>query len=1048
MRRHASLILTTVSAAALLPAAALAQTPSSAPVDATPSTEQEQTPPGNAADITNASGEPSSNEGAIVVTGSRVRRSNFNTPSPVDIITRDDRVLAGSRSTGDIQQSASVTSGTSQINGSFLGFVSEGGPAADTVGLRGLSSSRTLVLLNGRRLAPAGVGPQLISADLNVLPTSMVQRIEVLREGASSVYGSDAIAGVVNVITDTKLNGIVLDAYTDQPVQHGGGGRTYRTSLSAGHVFERGHITASVEFRQRTGMRVGDREKFSCPRDLFFKVGKEVGSIDPATGQLSCFPYALSTGTGTASGYGVAAGFIVPSSRITYDNGDINTLRAVNGLTRVSPSPVQLKDHVISPVTTYTAYVPGGYELGALGDAEVYGEALFTRRKSHQDATYQLNIDQSQLSPNIEIYGGSYAGTPLSVYGYPTSPFFPNSAANANYVLFTPFIIPDKPYHSEQRVDFFRANGGLRGNLPVGDWRYDANVQVSRTKSRQAITLITAPNLSNALQTVLAPAGTPAELTVRALPGQAGAGNVYTCASNVANGAFVSGSTCAPLNMYDPNIMIGGHLPDAVYNYLFDDQVGHTAFRQTTFSLNLDGSLITLPAGDVRAAIGLEHRSDFINDVPPEAAQNGTLYNYSSAGITRGSDKVNEVYGELNIPLIREKPFFYALELDGSLRYTHYRSYGSDVTYHLNAQWAPAEFLRFRGNYGTSFRAPNLYEQYVADQTGFYGASADPCSGFGQQDPSTNVYKNCLATLTPILGAGAVNYIATAGPEVTTQGGAGNLKAEHSKSYGFGGVLTLPRTIADLSLAVDYFHVRVKDEVAVLGTLILSRCYEADDFPNNRYCDLIGPRRPASDPQKGTLASFNNPYLNVSAQAVSGIDFDLRYATGLFDGRFVAQAKATRMIHQYYKLFADEEATDYNGTLGVQGFGAGPKWTGTLDLRYTTPDDVTFRWGVTYVGPQDSTDLVGPGVAPLGLGPVDTDLHAEHYWEHGASIQWRWKNVGQFTIGVNNLFNAHPPVISSFPTSAGQYTRIGNYFNSSNYDLIGRSVFFNVTRQF
>ena len=109
---------------------------------------------------------------------------------------------------------------------------------------------------------------------------------------------------------------------------------------------------------------------------------------------------------------------------------------------------------------------------------------------------------------------------------------------------------------------------------------------------------------------------------------------------------------------------------------------------------------------------------------------------------------------------------------------------------------------------------------------------------------------------------------------------------------------------------------------------------------------------------------------------------------------------------------------------------------------------MTFRWGVTYVGPQDSSDIVDPAVAPLGLGPVDTDLRAETYWEHGASIQWRWRDVGQFTIGVNNLFNAHPPVISTHTTTGGQYTRIGNYFNSSNYDLLGRTVFINVTRQF
>jgi len=995
-----------------------------------------------------------SNNTDIVVTGSRIRRDNFTTPSVVDIITRDDRVLAGSRSTADILQSSSVTSGTSQINGSFLGFVSEGGPAASTVGLRGLSSSRTLVLLNGRRLAPAGVGPQLVAADLNVLPTSVVQRVEVLREGASSVYGSDAIAGVVNVITDTKVNGLTLDVFTDQPIEHGGGGRNYRLSATGGHVFDRGHITASFEYREVTGMRVGDRKEFSCPRDLFFNsAGQEVGQVDPATGKLQCFPYTTGGGSGIASGYGIAQSFTLPASRLTYLNGNINTIGAVNGINRVSPSQQQLHDHVISPVRTYTGYVNGAYELGLLGDAEIYGEALFTRRESHQDFTRQLSIDTTPgvLSDRIEIYGGSYAGTPLSAYGYPTSPFFPNSVANAGYQVFTPFIIPNRQSVSSQRVDFFRGNGGLRGNLGLGDWKYDANFQYSRTRSRTSITQTTKTRLSNALQTVLAPAGTPDNLTTIALPGQAGAGNRYTCASNVSGGALIAGASCVPLNLYDPAIMIGGQIPDNVYNYLYQDDVGHTAFNQSTISLNVNGSLFDLPAGPVGAALGYEHRHDYIRDVPSLASQNKELYNYTSSNITQGSDTVDEVYGEVSIPVLKDKPFFNLLDVNLSGRYTHYKSYGSDFTYHVNGQWSPVEFVRFRGNYGTSFRAPNLYEQFVADQTGFYGGNVDPCTGFGALPTTSNVYKNCLAALTPILGAAAPNFIATAGPQVTTRGGAGLLKAEHSTSYGFGVVLTAPRNVADLSFSVDYFNVSVKDEVTTLGNLILNRCYEADDFgPNNVYCALINPRRPASDPQKGSLTSFLNPYLNVSEQRASGIDFDLRYGTGLFGGKFLLKAQATRNLHQYYQLFATDERTDYNGTLGVQGFGAGPKWVGNAEVRYTFPGDVvTFRYGVQYVGSQDSSDSVDPTLSPAPfLGVINADLKAEEYFNHGISLQFKIQEVGQITMGINNLTNTLPPRISSFPTSDGQFTRIGNYFNSSNYDLVGRSFFMNVTRTF
>jgi len=1016
------------------------------PVEAAPAQDQTAAP----APLPEAS-PPADQSDDIIVTGSHIRRDNFDTPSSVNIITRDDRVLSGSRSIADALQSSVITSGTSQINGAFLGFVSEGGAAANTVGLRGLGSSRTLVLLNGRRLAPAGVGPQLVAADLNTLPSALVERVDVLRQGASSVYGSDAIAGVINIVTDTKINGVTLDLFTDQPIEHGGGGRTMDAAITGGKTFDRGHIIASFEYHEISGLRVGDRPEYSCPRDFYHDAtsGAEVGSIDPNTGKLMCFPYTTGGGTGIASGYGIAQSFTRPASRITYANGNINTIKAVNGINRVGPSPMQLEDHLTSPIKTFTGYLNGSYELGMLGDAEIYGEGLFTRRDSYQDSTYQLNLNGSNLSKRNEIYGGTYYGTPISVYGYPTSPFFPNSLANAGYNIFTPFIIPDRESRSSQRIDFYRFNGGVRGNTGLGDWRYDANFQYSETRSSETLQgQINVNHLNNVLQTVLAPAGTPANLITTALPGQANAGQNFTCASNVSNGAIIAGASCVPLNLYDPNIMIGGHIPANVYNYLFGSFVDHSRFRQETISLNFDGTLFTLPAGPVKGAVGFEHRYDYIRDTPSPEAQAGLLYNRSSGGITTGSDVVNEVYAEIDAPLLKDQPFAKLLEIDPSVRYTHYRSYGSDTTYHVNGQWAPADFIRFRGDYGTSFRAPNLYEQYVASQTGFYGGNVDPCNGFGSGDPNSNVYKNCLAQLTPILGANAINYIATSGPQVTTVGGAGLLKAEHSTSYGFGAILTLPKTIADFSFAVDYYHIAVKDEVTVLNNLVLNRCYEASDFgPGNPYCALIAPRRPATDPQKGTLASFRNPYLNVAEQTTSGIDFDLRYATGLFGGKFLAKIEATRSLHQTFQLFSTDPVDDFNGTLGQQGAGSGPKWVGSADLRYDFPGDkVTFHYGLTYVGPQDSTpDTI---VNPPFLTNVKYDLHAEAYYKHDISIQYRWKDVASITFGVNNLFNTLPPTLSSYPTSAGQFTRVGNYYNSSNYDLFGRSLFLRVIRTF
>lgn len=1049
MRSWNALILSSISLTALVASPAFAQ--AAAPVDTTPQKAQENQKARNAAP-TNAEGQTAQGPAAIVVTGSRIRRDNFSTPQNIDIVTRQDQVLAGTRTTAETLQSATITSGTSQISGSFLGFVSEGGQAAETVGLRGLGSSRTLVLLNGRRLAPAGVGNQLIAADLNVLPTAIVQRVEVLREGASSVYGSDAIAGVINIITDTSINGVTVDGFADHPLI--GSGDTLRGSVTAGKTFDRGHITASFEYTQKNGLRLGDRNDTSCPRDLFFVNGQEVGQRDPSTGKLRCFPFQYD-GLGIASGYGTYFNFNTGTAgRITfpgYATGNPSLFGSpvvVNNVNlRPSPSPTQLLDHVISPVKTYTGYLNGAYDLGILGDSELYGEALYTRRTSHQDFASQISIDQRQLGYGVQVYGGSYAGTPLQDFGYPVSPFFPTSWANAGVNYFKPFIVPNKPSWSTQRVDYFRGNAGLRGNLGFSDWRYDANYQVSRTRAVEDVFNINTTRFANALNAVAAPSGTPAQYITTGLPGQTGAGIGYTCASNLTNGAY-NGGTCAPLDVYDPQVLLYGNIPDSVYNYIYQRNIDHTAFDQDTAQVVLDGTLFSLPGGSAKGAFGFEHRRDRIEDVPSEAARTGNLYNRASAGITKGSDIVNEGFGEVDLPFFKDRPGLSLLELDASGRYTHYRSYGSDFTYHVTGQWAPVREIRFRANYGTNFRAPNLYEQFVADQTGFYGGSVDPCSDFGQTVPvGSTRYNNCLAALTPILGANATNYVDSSSITVTTRGGHGQLKSEHAKTWGFGGVFTMPRRIADFSLAVDYWNITVKDEVSTLGSTILDFCYDATDFATNKYCSFVGPRLGASaGAHAGDLTTLDNPYLNVSKQQASGIDFDARFATRLAGGRFQTQLQATRNLHQKLQVFAGNVNFDYNGTLGYPGFGAGPKWVGSLDTRFTTANNITFRWGVKYIGRQSSEKLVDPFT--IGGQPVTADLVAEAYWEHGVSVQFQWPNIGQVTFGVNNVFNEKPPTISGYPSSAGQYFRIGNYFGGGDYDYYGRSLFVNVTRTF
>ena len=672
-----------------------------------------------------------------------------------------------------------------------------------------------------------------------------------------------------------------------------------------------------------------------------------------------------------------------------------------------------------------------------------------------------------QLSPLIEIYGGTnYAtGAPIGNYEQPNlpgityqeSPFFPDSFAAAYINRFTPFIIPDQLQVATQKVDFWRLNGGIRGNTGLGDWRYDFNVQVSRTKAKQNYRNPTIGGVNAVLQTDLAPAGTPAQYVVTAPAGTAGAGGNYTCTSNLTNGTY-NGGTCVPLNIFDPNVLINGDFSQTLYDFLYVPIEERTKFNQDTFSLIFDGSLFDLPGGTARGAVGLEYRRDKIVNTPSEFGQLGQMYNRTNEGITNGKDAVREAFVEVNLPLLTDRPFFQQLELDVSGRYTDYDSYGDDYVYRLNAQWAPVKAIRFRGSYGTNFRAPNLYEQFVNNQQGFYGGGLDPCDTFGALDPASNTYINCLAELTPILGAaGALNYFNANSIIVNTTGGRDSLTAETAKSYGFGAVFTMPPEIGDFTFAADYFHTTVKGEVANLGNTILNFCYNEDPavFAANggQYCPLIADRNPQGTTYPGTLTSFQNPYFNIAGQIVAGVDFNARYSTPLLGGKFTTTLQATRMIKQSLNS-SGNGFFNYNGTPGYPGFGSGPKWTASLDTRFTT-GPWTFRHGLEFIGRTSAESLVTPTLYPVIVGgtgvggrPYEEDLVAEEYYEHAISVQYKIRKIGQITVGVKNLFDEKPPSFSDSQDPAGQYFRIANYFGGGAYDYYGRSVFINLSAGF
>ena len=224
----------------------------------------------------------------VVVTGTRIRNPQFTSASPLQVITSEQTELRGVPDLAGALQSSSLAASSAQTNDQLTGYVTGGGGGVQTLSLRGLGSQRTLTLMNGRRAGPAGTRGQVQAFDLNVIPQSQVERIDILKDGASSTYGSDAVAGVVNIITSQKLDGGSFNAYASQPFE--GGGEQYRLDGSFGRVFDRGYFNIGAEYYRALVLRRSDRDDTACAEDYLFSptTGQRIDYIDSRTGDYKC----------------------------------------------------------------------------------------------------------------------------------------------------------------------------------------------------------------------------------------------------------------------------------------------------------------------------------------------------------------------------------------------------------------------------------------------------------------------------------------------------------------------------------------------------------------------------------------------------------------------------------------------------------------------------------------------------------------------------------------------------------------------------------------
>ncbi len=1004
---HAKSVRLALLVALALPSLAQAQQEQPQPSPATPG--ETPTPaPADSAQQTGAAGGPSAERKTageeIVVTGSRVRRKDLNTPAPVTVINRLQISSSGVASIGDFLQQMPEQGGGTNTN------VNNGGDGETTISLRNLGATRTLVLVDGKRWVQGGSGAGL-SVDLNSIPSSAIERVEVLKDGASAVYGSDAIGGVVNIITRRKVNGAEVNLYGG--LSPHGDAQQYDTSLTGGVSGEKGSFMFTGEYFDQKPMYSAKRGWAAQALSYDFATGTvhAGGSgtipngrvrVDPSKcGTQLCKDLAAKYGPGSAyfspdpSGAGTIDGWR------KYDSTkDLYNFQAVN--------------YLITPNTRYSLFSNGDYRLN--DSVRAYLQGSLVNRQS-----------QTRLAPE-----------PLTTQGF--------GVVVAPDNQYNPFGVP--LFDARRRLvetggrlqgydlDTVHATAGIDGTLPaaVGPLEgmfFDLSFNFGRTSG----TTTTDGSLNT-------------QLTANGL------GPSYTdatgphCGTDPATGGSGPLTSCTPVNLFGG----GGTLNPAMLAALGGYTGVNSGFTQlASFEANVSKELFRAASErPVGIAGGYQYRREFGGYTPNSIAQQFLDSDFNGAP-TRGSFYVNEGYAELDAPLVSNLPFVEDLEIQAALRYFNYSTFGGGSTYKLGARWQPIHDLVVRGTYSTGFRAPS-----VADLYGGQGPAAEPASDPCGTIPAANAALRAQCLAGPG-GAIAVNNGDDSSQIASTTGGNPKLQPETAKTATLG-VVIQPAMIRNFSFTADYWNVTIDQNLGLITTpVILAGCYPASVGsslpPNQDYCNLI-----TRSGATGALINVNDFETNVGQTKTSGLDLAARYTLPTDFGRLGFLFDSTYLFVFDYTLASGKtyhSAGNYDAGAGVPAGGLTPRLKFNAGVNYGLGG---FNAGVRgrYIGGFDEcADTIGGSVQTPGGGPgFCTDKNVDPatskpYPVHRVPANMTFdlfasyllkSDLGATTLaaGVRNVLDTSPPqVFQSF---------IG--YADTAYDFMGRFVYARVEQRF
>ena len=1013
--RLIALLSVAISGTAIAQGTPAEQTPQANPVPAPPSAVPESTTPGP---VGRRAGEEE-----IVVTGSRVRRKDLTTPAPVSVISRDQITASGVATIGEFLQQQPEQGGALNTN------VNNGGDGETQVNLRDLGSQRTLVLVDGKRMVNGGVGAGT-AVDLNTIPTAAVERVEILKDGGSAVYGSDAIGGVVNIITRKRMDGVELNAFTGAS-QHGDG-NVYDINVLAGSQGPRGSFMLGGGYFDQHHFFASSRDwaQNALSWDFDKRVEGLSGSGTTPKVRVNALDPAACDATKPACQH-LLATFGAGKKNFIFDptHSKPGALYSQEGW-RVRDAAVdfynyQAVNYLVTPSERISLFGNGEYRLADF--ARSYFQATYVQRSS----TYLVAPEPFVTTGNADLVVAK--DNPFNPFGVPLT-----SVQRR---------LTDLPGRGGAfDVTTYRVVTGVDGTVgdiagPLSGWFWDAALNYGRTAGS-----FTNSGFLN---------------TQKTGPGLA---TGFTDATGAHCGTSTAPvDNCTPINLFGAP---GTITPDMATQLGAYTGTNYGTTQLFMLSASLSGELFPLMADrPVALAVGFEHRNEFgvYQNQPILAAGWDSDTGSPGPSDTRGGFYVNEGYGELVIPVVSRMPFAESVELQAAARVFDYNTFGSDWTYKLGARWSPIRDVTFRGTYSTAFRAPNILELYLGQSGGNFESSNDPCATAPAPAPAgqpPNLGNRCRDAPGSAGGANVPGNGITVAQINSINGGNPNLQPEKAR-IGTVGVVFEPQMVRGLTLTSDFYWISMNQLIGSYGTqLILNKCYGVGVTQDTSTCALV-----QRDAATGGVSRVVDTNTNVGELWTRGIDLAANYSLPTDVGRFTFRFNGTYLLTYDYKDPTGtviEGAGNYDGQGQVLASGStnfNPRVKFNAGVNYSLGGLSAglvghFIGPLTECSPQGGTvagSVTGPGFCYQKNGPTDdagnptgppySTHRVSHNWTFDGLVAYGLRSpVGRTTLalGIRNIFNQRPPrLYDSFLTYADPA-----------YDFVGRYIYGRVEHKF